>query len=552
MRYSVCVIDNDIPASGAQAQAHAIDDSRLLNASNLQLLLQRAEWDDEVIRNLISTLLEQKDEDGFSRKWDVCGFTNPAFYINAINDGFFRSDVIVFDWEYPGAQTGPETNSESILREILERTFCLIFIFSKADKKDEIEGILEKEEFRPYKERLQYLDKAVAGVDQTNVLLQRSDEMYGQNFSFKFAGVLRRQSVLCADRILSDMGRASLNDVKNLLLVGDGGKKDLVDFLAERFRTTIAGRQIYDLIERIPAPAVGAPAPAQALAAGVWSYRLYFQQETGDDLVRRGDVVKVGEAFFLVLSADCDLGYFWKKNLGIINAISLHELRPTNGTLKDWLTLCVKPEKLSKKIGSLLGQVGELSEGPFVLPFVPADGDLKNFIAIPKDLTSTRIPTPPGWSDFSYTEKKAHPMKYPYWKGAQRICTISEPFLTPVIQHVLNTLGGNGVPDYPDHLKDVLKRILDDFGATPPSSAAQAATAPATPAPLARQLAQDAAVPALPISAEDPPAAAAAAALAAAQPPEADGTVLAPRIAILDPPAAGGAAAPEPPPEAAV
>lgn len=535
MRYSVCVIDNDIPASGAQAQEHAIDDSRLLNASNLQLLLQRAEWDDEVIRNLIGTLLEQKDEDGISRKWDVCGFTNPAFYINAINDGFFRSDVIVFDWEYPGAQTGPETNSESILREILERTFCLIFIFSKADKKDEIEAILAKEEFQPYKERLQYLDKAVAGVDQTSVLLQRSDEMYAQNFSFNFAGVLRKQSVLCADRILSDMGRASLNDVKNLLLVGDGGKKDLVDFLAERFRTTIAGRQIYDLIERIPAPVAGAPAPAQALAAGVWSYRLYFQQETGDDLVRRGDVVKVGEALFLVLSADCDLGYFWKKNLGIINAISLHELRPTNGTLKDWLTLCVKPEKLSKKIGSLLGQVGELSEGPFVLPFIPVDGALRNFIAIPKDLISTRIPTPPGWNEFSHNEKKAHPMKYPYWEGAQRICTISEPFLTPVIQHVLNTLGGNGVPDYPDHMKDVLKKILDDFGATPPAPAAQAAV-----------------VPALPIPAQDPPAAEAPAAPTMAQPPAADGAVLAPPVAIEDPPAAGGTAPADPPPEAAV
>jgi hypothetical protein len=39
-------------------------------------------------------------------------------------------------------------------------------------------------------------------------------------------------------------------------------------------------------------------------------------------------------------------------------------------------------------------------------------------------------------------------MKYEYWPGAMRICTVSEPFLTPVVQHVLNTMGGIGVPDY--------------------------------------------------------------------------------------------------------
>src|SRR5580698_7111710 len=101
MRYSVCVIDNDIPASGTEAQALGVTDSALLNASNLQLLLQREKWLDEVIRNLVETLLSQKDSDGISSKWDVYGFTNPSFYINAIDQGTFRSDVIVFDWDYP-------------------------------------------------------------------------------------------------------------------------------------------------------------------------------------------------------------------------------------------------------------------------------------------------------------------------------------------------------------------------------------------------------------------------------------------------------------------
>ncbi len=484
MRYSVCIIDNDLPASGQEAQALGITDTDLLNASNLQLLIQRETWQDPVIKNLTATLLGQKEQDGVSPKWDVFGFTHPSFYINAINDGFFRSDLVVFDWEYPGAQNATATNSESILKEILDRTFCLIFIFSKADKKEEIEAILAKPEFQEYKERLQYLDKAVENVDQTNALLQKADEMYANNFSFKFASVLRRRSVQSADQILSDMGKASLNDVKNLLVVGDGGKKDFIDFLAERFRTTIAGPNVYDLVDEIPPPPVNAPPVDTSMAAKVWSYRLYFHQETGDQLVRRGDIVQREGTFLLVLSADCDLGRLWTKNLGIVNAVSLHELNQANESLKKWLTLVVKPEKLSKKISSLLGQIGELSEGPFVLPFVPLNEGLRNFVAIPKDLISTRIPTPPTWADFTKDEKKQHPMKYSYWTGANRICTISEPFLTPVIQHVLNTLGGNGVPDYPEHMRDILKKILDDFSAAP-AAAVVVAPAPPQAAPAA-------------------------------------------------------------------
>ena len=75
-------------------------------------------------------------------------------------------------------------------------------------------------------------------------------------------------------------------------------------------------------------------------------------------------------------------------------------------------------------------------------------------------------------------------MKYAYWAGARRLCTVSEPFLTPVIQHIFNTIGGNGVPDYPDHMKQILKQILEDFAKTPATAATTVSVAPA-PEPTA-------------------------------------------------------------------
>ncbi len=159
--------------------------------------------------------------------------------------------------------------------------------------------------------------------------------------------------------------------------------------------------------------------------------------------------------------------------------VALHELNQNNSDLKSWLTFCVKPEKIPNKISSLLGKIGDLSDGPFVLPFVPINQGTKNFIAMPKELESTRITLPAGWSNFTHAQKNNHPMKYSYWQGAERICTISEPFLTPVIQHVFNVMGGNAVPDYPDHLKDILEKVLKDFSSAVVIPVAQVAQAPA-------------------------------------------------------------------------
>ncbi len=342
-----------------------------------------------------------------------------------------------------------------------------MYIFSGADKKPEIEIVLAKHEFQEYKERLHYLDKAFNGTDQTTVLLQNAEQLYDSNFSFRFANILRIKGIQTIDKILSDMGKLLLNDIKNHIVIGDGGKKDLIDFLTEKFRSKIASREIYDILDKIPEPTQEARTMDDSIVKKMWSYRLYFQRETGDDLVRCGDIVKVEDDFHLIISADCDLGGFWKKNLGIINMVALHELKQTNITLKDWLTACVKPANIPGPVPNLLGNVGELAEGPFVLPFVPVNGCMKNFLAIPKDLISLRIPTYPGnWKSLSEKLRGREAMKYSFWPRTERLCTVSEPFLIPVIQHVLNTIAGNGVPDYSEPMKVILKNILEEFSTT--------------------------------------------------------------------------------------
>ncbi|WP_433971898.1 type IV secretion system DNA-binding domain-containing protein [Tunturiibacter lichenicola] len=102
-----------------------------------------------------------------------------------------------------------------------------------------------------------------------------------------------------------------------------------------------------------------------------------------------------------------------------------------------------------------------------MLPFVPVGVTLKNFIAIPKELVSIRTPTPDTWTTFTAAQKKYHPMKYAYWKGAERICTISEPFLTPVVQHVLGALGIALINEEQSWIDKVMRNDLSRWARVP-------------------------------------------------------------------------------------
>jgi hypothetical protein len=465
MQYSICLIDDEIPASGVDG----IRDTELLNSSNLYYLLKQQEkpWTDEIIKKLVQTLLDAVYDDDGKSIWDVYGYTNPSFYINALNYGTFRSDIVTFDWDYPGITA--VHSSENLLKEILDKTYSLIFIFSKADKKEEIEAILVKKEFQEYQGRVYYLDKAADGNEQTAILLTKAKELYEGNFSFKYAKLLRRKAAQTMDKILSDMGKASLNDLKYLIGNEEGNGKEFIDFMTEKFRSGMATNEIFNIINEISTQNIEDPAPPNTIISKMWSYRIYFSHETGDELVRCGDIVCADNVYYFIVSADCDLSGFWKKNLGIINMVTLHEFDKRNDSLKKSLTLCTSLSQICNDLpNSLLGKLGNLAEGPFIFPFVPAHKEMKNFLAIPKDFISRKIQIyPENWNDLSNKDKSRQAMKYSYWPGAERICSVSEPFLTPVVQHILKTIAGNGVPDYSQAMKDTLKLYVDDFKVPP-------------------------------------------------------------------------------------
>jgi len=50
-------------------------------------------------------------------------------------------------------------------------------------------------------------------------------------------------------------------------------------------------------------------------------------------------------------------------------------------------------------------------------------------------------------------------LKYSYWSEYRRIMTVSEPFISPLIEHILKSLSGYGVPDYPKDIRKTIHKI---------------------------------------------------------------------------------------------
>jgi hypothetical protein len=389
MRYSICIIDDAFPTESFDF----ITDTELLNSSNLKFLLDQKDvpWREKVLKELVEDLNKEQTEDG-QPQWKIYGYKNPKLFLNNLEDDLFRTEVIIYDWDYPGSGTGSGLNSEDTLLEILESTFSLLFIFSGADKEDEIKRVITSEKFERFKERLFYLDKKEGKSGQTDLLLTQVQSITEENFSFNFAKTVRNKALQSIDKFLSDIGKATLNDVKNNVFINKSVKKDFIDYLTENFKMNLSSTDIYNIVDQIPDMGTGNSVDPK-IVERMWSYRLYFLPSFGDDLVRCGDIIEKNGNYHLVISTDCDITRFWKKNLGVVNYINLYDITNENKKLEDRLSLCNDISNLKdlKSLNSLLSTPKGFSEGPFILPFVPYNDDFKFFLAFPKEINFDEI-----------------------------------------------------------------------------------------------------------------------------------------------------------------
>lgn len=430
--FSVCVIDDSIPSTGTTGISIIRDNElRALDAN---------EWGNEelALRSFVESLLNTP---GIK----ATAFKNPEFFFNfhlEHRNEIFRPEVIVLDWDFGGSG---QCNTKEHLVELLNFSFSYIFIFSGPDTEDEISELCESVEFSKWKYRIFHLVKNENSADHLMSEINASSE----TLAFKIGSELRQSSIDAMEKMLIDLGNSSAGNIKSYLNVTEDSSGEFLDLVGERYKSYLADSSS-DSINNLLHEA-DTEEPDQDLEVRLWSQRLYFYPKETEVVVRKGDIIKYRNSYYVVISANCDLAMFWHKNHGYLSCVQIHHMEENSDTLKRKILNVYKDSSIANmnfKPSSLLSKFNGLTEGHFSLPFVAnRDNGFEYFFVNPKNIQTIELFAPHQVA----SENKKAQLTYSHFTETDevvRICRVAEPFLTQMVEHVFMSLRGFGVANF--------------------------------------------------------------------------------------------------------
>lgn len=432
MKHTICFIDDKIPV----AQSEYFDDTNVINESVLQYLLKNSdiEWEDLSVKKMCQTLMSKRD------KWSISAFTSPSFFDNHVYSTIGVPDVIIYDWDYNYAMGA--NDSIDILKRILSDTFALVFIFSANDNTDEIKSSLKDKDIARYKSRLGIVVKN--NQRSVNALLKKIEKKYTENFSLNFGQEIISKSNKAISKVLAEISSFSVEDF--VLSIGEqkensyvSTNQDFLNVVLPRYRNQLCNN--FTLSEL---PIKTREEPKVENLKKIWSFRLY--DTNSSNCVTRGDIIRKNKNdYYLVVSSDCHMNKFWKKNGGYLSLVPLKHVR----------------KKQSKEILDMMGvkdvtfhSLSSSSISATILPALPVSSSkFQDFVVIPKSIISVYIPLPDG------AKPDKTPLTYDKLKQYTKVTTILDPFKSPLMQFILENISGYGCPDFPKKLKNHFREI---------------------------------------------------------------------------------------------
>ncbi|MBK7229840.1 MAG: hypothetical protein IPH97_13460 [Ignavibacteriales bacterium] len=117
---------------------------------------------------------------------------------------------------------------------------------------------------------------------------------------------------------------------------------------------------------------------------------------------------------------------------------------------------------------SLSGKIDPFNEDHFILPFIEINNNADekgaetyiNLWGIPKDISHKYLKPQDG---IDQDTLKDQPLTYEHLRDYERIASLSEQFLTPLIQKILNSISGFGTPDYHSIIQKMIKENIQEM-----------------------------------------------------------------------------------------
>ncbi|MBN1803302.1 MAG: hypothetical protein JW891_17455 [Candidatus Lokiarchaeota archaeon] len=458
MKYSLCILDDDIPIN---EYLDFMDDKKIINYSNFKHLLKdEKKWKDTDLLNFVKAI--------FDKDFILTGFTSHSFFFNHIEDStFFYPEIIIFDWDI----SGQTDDSKDNLLKILTESNSLVGVFTKADKKDEVSTIIDSEDFNDFKERCFIIKKQM--TDSHNELYKQIEDK-SQYFSFFFGNKIKKEAAGSIESILSKLSNFTMDNIHEILHIQKDNINELIEFIGEKFKNNLSSVnfEMDKSIEKssesdtetqdIEAQQKYSTIDKSRIYCDLWNYRLYYKPK--DDYIRKGDILKIADELFIIITPDCELFRFWTKTRGILNYVKLYDLNTCRTKIVDSYKNSFKLKKLKniESITSISNSPTNLSASPLLFPYIEIDKEYKYYFLFPKELSFKFIDMPQDYKDITEIKQRDKPLLLSHLKG-QRITTLSEPFLGSVIDHIFSSLKGYGCPDYPDEIRKRLTKQVKEL-----------------------------------------------------------------------------------------
>ena len=446
-KYNLCIIDDKIPVEKYRKKVE-VDSTTIIDQNIFTNYIKYADedkWEDTNLYYLIKDLNENKDFD-----MNICGFTSHSLYMKYINENLFSPDIIIFDWDIGVS----DRSSDESLKEILEKTYCLIAIYSGCDLIDEIKTKIQEEPFKPFSYRLFIVDKSESN-SSSEVIKKIKEHL--NDFSYEYGKNFKHVLNTAINKTFCKIGGLSFNQFIKLFGYHDKADKkyiiqslDFIEIMFDQIKAHLmSSSSIKQLITEDDLISDDLIIEKQ-----LWHYRMFHEPQ--DNIVRKGDIVryKDEDRYYLIISSDCHLNDFWKKNLGFVVAIPIYKSNDPviqsilksyrkRGNLKDF--------RLSSLVNPPQGA------GITILPYMDNQDD---YIVLLKAVKTFEI-------NNSFDEKEAkYQLKYDEisnFDGEHRY-RLNEPFLSALIEFFLRNISDIGVPDYSKQIEEILKKHITTLG----------------------------------------------------------------------------------------
>ncbi len=398
----------------------------------------------EIVKHMLSTKEDWTDP----HVWELCSafcsaadleatfFVSPQSMLAHLRAGASAPDAIVFDWEYYGSSL----QSAGTIKQLLETIPSYLQVYSHlpvATIEQSLDPLRAKHGSRLLSAQLKAEVKPAKLAEDMKVASGRTlGSQVGEMFRSRVRDAI--------ERVLIDLTSVPVDAMSAL---ADGKRDNALNMLVARVREDVGYSQqdIFDDIARGQKGASTSVGPPLRKLISFWYY--FFPL---DKRVRRGDLIRLlnGE-MGLIVTSPCDLGTFRKKTGGRLTWLQVFD---TAGLGVELERAGVKWDAMTmaRSITSDINGVGGLYVS---LPNVPLDAKREGL--------SDLFVCSHGWRSEQVELEEGEPAAfYDRFYGAERICTLAEPFLSAVCTRVMGVISAPGLPDLPVEESKRLTAVL--------------------------------------------------------------------------------------------